>query len=490
MKSKQLIIKDTIRNHWSKFPYKNQIKHQKEIIDLTIEENDEQEYEGSKFENFKDMPLFKLVKSDFYDVENITSPYLISMDEIFGDKLVESLWLFSYQFEMKYILSMIPKNVYVNIIAQMGTITESEYEKMFHIKKYLIKMAPYTSHHSKMIIKFFKDKSCQIIIPSNNFTYLETNLVQQVCWISPILTKCDKCSSSEFKKDLCGYLFNYPVDLSKLIKRLNTCNFKKLDELKIKFIYSQPKNLSNDTGLLLLKRKVDQIKNYYKKCHFFVQTSTIGSPVNRKNLLLDIMLPLLSCDVLNTKASILFPTPIEISKTSVGWNSSGWFHYHYTKNDQSLMEYIRMKSLNVFQKQIPYNIRLGHDNVPQSIKRRDMVSCHTKFYIMSNGEKPFQDLKWVLFTSHNLSSFAWGTDTKRPRNYECGILYQSSNNFKLKLTCIKDKIYNNDLDGNGAYPEILLPFWLPGEPYTLDDECFCASKTYLIPDHFGQVHLP
>lgn len=488
-----------------------------EIIDLTALDDEEEKSEGSAV-----VTPFRLMRSSIYD-GGINSPHFITLEEILSSKSLKSCVLFSYQFGMDFLLEQFHTSVEkITIIGQRGTITPITSGRALEFVKKLdiveIFMPPYTCHHSKMIVSFFKDDSCKIYMPSNNFTYEETNLPQQVCWCSPVLQRSNGMysrNSSKFQDNLIDYLASYENNLinRRLIPVIKKLNFEPLKN--VQFIYSTPsKKFASGFQLLAdsLPRKTGTDEGDALK-HYLCQSSTIGSAISKKthgNLFTHVFIPYL--EEIMTKSSkplqtdtvlqefnkrrikpyILYPTVQEIQNSPAGWLSSGWFHFNRLKD---VVHYDNLlKKLDAFYKQNPNDLS----------RERKATPCHSKFYFKStttNGEEKqnsqFDNLDWCIYTSSNLSLSAWGNLNGLPRNYEVGVLFVSDQN-SLQCQSFNDVIYNRyrlksrELKQPSVAPStvIMVPFGLPPTKYDIEkgDEAFCMSKNYDLVDINGRAY--
>jgi len=123
---------------------------------------------------------------------------------------------------------------------------------------------------------------------------------------------------------------------------------------------------------------------------------------------------------------------------------------------------------------------------------RDRAMPHIKSYARCNKGR----LAWVLLASHNLSKAAWGTFQKKEsqfmvRSYELGVLFmpflerkhRESPNESFSCTkaegveCGKGSTEFVGVDGDEMSEGIkfCLPFRLPPEPYTSEDEPWCVD---------------
>lgn len=461
---------------------------------------------------------FQLVRSEVYDENTGNSPSLLDLEAVFGDPELQKCVLFSFQYDLAFLIRKFHVNIdKITVVAQEGTIlpvkssdlTDPRFSTIFH--KLVVKeiyMPPYSCHHSKMIINQYRDNTVRIFLPSNNFTWAETNWPQQVCWSSGTLSPSKSPSQNNmFKTNLLRYLKFYRLkEMNELGTMLSELDFSPLDD--VEFIFSVPERKEQDlkTGISML---LESLKEYEKKIQssntvsnlFLCQTSTIGGPVSRKrdnptNLFTHILVPfargfldeaeLKKCsnDQLkqkyhddNTVPMIIYPSIDEIKNASVGINSAGWFNFNYTKNDIQQKHYEMLRSdLNVF-----YSYNRKHIT-----KQRLTTPSHSKFYVRTRvPDQNIDDRKnvclpkqldWCLFTSANLSTNAWGTLGAKPRNYEVGVLYKNTNMTKpisesdLHLQSLQYLVYNKEPPSGKR--TIGVPFPLHLSPYTAKDQSF------------------
>lgn len=472
-----------------------------EVIDLTSDDDEDADF----------FSPFKLIKSEVYD-SNEESAHFITFREIFGDKRLKKSILFSYQYELDFLLEQFcPGVAEIVVVAQTGTIRPcttqkaiSFLDRMSVVEFY---MPQFTCHHSKMIINFYEDDSCRLFLPSNNFTYAEANFPQQVCWCGPVLARSQGVyarGASEFQDDLLEYLkiYNQSSGLGKVIREIQALDFGPLKD--VSFVFSAPTK-DFTTGFQALVKQLSGItkREESKKTtyHYLCQTSTLGAAVSKKlhaNLFTHVFIPILhamsslKAKLLDTKdlmgkyrehnitPYIVYPTVEEIRTSPVGWLCSGWFHFNYNKD----MAHYKMLSeeLSAFYRQDPKLV---------SANRRATPS-HSKFYMRSSAvagaSKPFSNLDWCLYTSANLSITAWGSGTARPRNYEVGVLYKAGSR-PLVCRSFTNVIYKKGRDEpfKDNAQVVLVPFTLPVVRYDAGkgDDAFCMAKDYNLVDIHG-----
>ncbi|CCE62870.1 hypothetical protein TPHA_0D02330 [Tetrapisispora phaffii CBS 4417] len=524
-------------------------RNYRQVIDLTNSSEDDTDIETSNMadncevitdsaELENEHSQFKLVESQLYEQNESNesnnsftkSPYFIRMKDIFGDNRLKTSILFSFQFEMNFLLSQFNldtiENIYV--IAQKNTVVpptlkkfNSVFDRLNIVEFY---MPPFSCHHSKMVINIYEDKSCKLFIPSNNFTFYETNLPQQVCWEGPTLpydinSKNQKIS---FKENLISYFQSYPSEVKimnrTIIPMISNIDFSKLNN--VEFLYSSPND--KDSGiskLLYLLEKNDLLgcsDDINKRTHFLCQSSTIGGSLSKTvplNIFTHLMIPEFSgiqksnkklktsqelIDIYREKRIspyIVYPTVEELRNSPSGWKCSNWFHFNY-KNKAEYYE-VLAKDFKLFYKQ--------KDQLTS--KYRKATPSHSKFYIRcteNDSKVParFSKLDWCIFTSSNLSFNAWGKLSSKPRNYEVGILLCSNEGQQINCSSFSRKIdehqgcsrlsdSNNTKNDGKKNINVMVPFTLPLEPYDIKyDTAFCIQKSYNLPDCFGEVNDP
>lgn len=205
------------------------IVSESKIIDLTNQEQDLSERIGTN--DTAKGAVFKLMKSDFYEREDFMGEVedMITLKDIFGTETLKRSILFSFQYELDFLLRQFHQNVEnITIVGQKGTIMPIEARAMDatlavilkKVKLIEITMPPFASHHTKLIINFYDNGECKIFLPSNNFTSMETNLPQQVCWCSPLLKIGKEGLPVPFKRSLIEYLNSYHLkDIDELITK-------------------------------------------------------------------------------------------------------------------------------------------------------------------------------------------------------------------------------------------------------------------------------
>ncbi|GAV54343.1 hypothetical protein ZYGR_0AL00750 [Zygosaccharomyces rouxii] len=503
-------IRKRVAERWGQVDYRSGTiepsakKHKSEVIDLTGSDSDNDDngdHEDQEPQVKSNYP-FKLVKSQVFDKNVRHANHLIDLRDVVHDSSLRKSFLFSFQYELDFLLEQFHPNVQkIVLVAQEGTVLPPTTPKALswvsktHLCEF--RMPPFTCHHSKLIINVYQDGTLQLFMPSNNFTYAETNYPQQVCWTSPRLSPRAKEASSSFQLDLLNYLKSYNLnEINRyIIPEVKRANFEPLQGTE--FVYSTP---SKDyvSGFQLLSQKLQHkemnsnVDTNHQLSHYLCQTSSVGNSLSKKepcNLFTHMIIPVLegiipgdskklptTSQLLEDYRShrivpyLLYPTVQEIVDSPVGWLCSGWFNFNYNR-DMAHYKMLR-DEFNVFYKQKKTEL---------SLQRRATPS-HSKFYMKSTtrnpNETPFRELDWCLFTSSNLSFSAWGKTLARPRNYEVGVLLKSPN---LHCQSFADLIYNTKLRSDPGYTNgttVAVPWTSDLVQYEKTDETFCISKDY------------
>lgn len=503
-------IRKRVAERWGRVDYRSGTiepaakKSKSEVIDLTgsdSDNNNSNEDEGQGSQTKSNYP-FKLIKSQVFDKNIKNSKHLVDLRDVFNDSSLRKSFLFSFQYELDFLLEQFHPDVQrIVLVAQEGTVLPPTTPKALswvsktHLCEF--RMPPFTCHHSKLIINVYQDGSLQLFIPSNNFTYAETNYPQQVCWMSPRLRPCATKVSNSFQLDLLDYLQSYNLgEINRyIIPEIKRIDFAPLEGTE--FVYSTPSN-KYLSGFQLLAQKLqgkegngdDHMSSYLS--HYLCQSSSVGNSLSRKepcNIFTHMIIPMLegifskdskklpsTSHLLEDYRShrivpyLLYPTVQEIADSPVGWLCSGWFNFNYHR-DMAHYNMLR-DDFKIFYKQTKTELSL----------QRRATPAHSKFYMKSTtrnpNEKPFRELDWCLFTSSNLSFSAWGKNLARPRNYEVGVLLKSPN---LHCQSFVDLIYNTKLQSlpeNTGGTTVSVPWTSDLAQYDRIDETFCISKDY------------
>ncbi|CCH45857.1 Tyrosyl-DNA phosphodiesterase 1 [Wickerhamomyces ciferrii] len=460
-------------------------------------------------------PPFLPIHNPLYDNPKLPNSVIIS--DVLSSPNLRSCYLFSYQHDLEFILPQFhSNNIDLTIVYQTGTVLDSPKRALFRNVQFIeVAMPPYSSHHPKLIINVYNDDTVQLFLVSCNMTFMEWSTNNQMIWQSPRLHKDLNSKDTVFKTHLFNYIKNYQKpQLDTLVVLLKKYDFNSI----IGDFVSSATSTSDKFGFwglynsLLSKGLIP--RKHEKERQLLYQTSSIASAIRHTptinqsaNIFTHLLLPLFSGKYTNhgrlsisrdfplsngfisveqfskeykVKPYIIYPSLSDVRNSLFGYGSGGWSHFNpHSKWNKPMNDFLTPK---VF-----------HHSYSQ---QRKTNPSHTKFLIMSSDN--FKTLDWVFFTSTNMSKQAWGTPpTKKdllslpPKsnvsNYETGILlcpsdYGSGIKF-IPLEFGQEK----NLEENEV--PIYLPFRLPPEKYSNQDEPWCVSKSHDLPDILGNLHV-
>ncbi|CDK24544.1 unnamed protein product [Kuraishia capsulata CBS 1993] len=358
-----------------------------------------------------------------------------------------------------------------------------------------VKMARYGTHHTKMMINFFRDGTLQIVIHTANLTYAQFNYNAQTLWKSPILKKRSETRSTNFKADLTRYLRSYHLEkMDELSEILAEYDFS---EISAEFISSSPGDyvldLDHPGETLSGYGKLYQVLNannlipqdHQKHLKVVAQISTIASPYElSRNIFLHLLAPMVNGSTFplsdgalavfdsgkqdNYDAIVVFPTDEEVKNCASGELAGAAILYQpYPKYYNPNLEGHRKALKRAFHRWIS-KVETGREKFPP----------HCKTYCATDDD--YATLKWVLMTSSNLSKQAWGCPGKnlspdsrvqkyKIQSFEAGVLLHSGQFGGLPLV---PEYVSNTSNKNNSVP-IRLPFSLPPVRYTAKDKPWC-----------------
>lgn len=331
----------------------------------------------------------------------------------------------------------------------------------------------YGTHHSKMMVNFYDDDSCEVIIMTCNITKLDFGGLTQMCWRSERLYKekpgqgSASIRGNRFKRDLINYIKAYKKrPLNELCERLKQYDFLKVN---VDLVASFPGdyrlgNVGDDDELYgygklyqVLKRNGCLLDNTDAKKHYRVlsQVSSIAYPLTVKKTETSSVFTHLLCPLifsLNSKKKIpliepgtknatshqlshnytpqiVYPSVEDVAANNVGFGAGQLIHFNYSTTKKHKDHY--QQNIN------PYLYRWRPNGAKTT--GREYTPPHVKLYMCDNGDN-WQSIKWIMMGSHNLSKQAWGggkgfrywdnTDTYEVSSYELGVFVtpESSSN--------------------------------------------------------------
>ncbi|KAK6200395.1 putative tyrosyl-DNA phosphodiesterase [Scheffersomyces amazonensis] len=378
------------------------------------------------------------------------------------------------------------------------------------------------SHHTKMMINFFEDDTCEIVIMTCNFTKLDFGGLTQMIWRSERLQKGQTTTiqGSRFRKDLLDYLLKYnKPDINSLVERLKLFNFSSIE---VELIASAPGvydilNSNKDDEIYgygkfyqVLKRNHLLIDNRTasKMYNFLAQVTSISYPsiVEKSqtgSIFTHIIAPMVfsgnqEFKILQPGAKsskqhqkdhyymphLIFPSVKEMSTNNVGFGAGQAIHFNYT---QSFVH------KNQYEQNIKPYLRKWNSSGKDQVTGREFVMPHCKFFICDNGDN-WNSLKWLLVGSHNLSKQAWGGSSQKKETKGVSSKYEVSS-YELSVMIIpkqNEKLvpcYGIDTVATSDVQPVRLPFKLPPVSYEKDDTPWANRMSHgNIKDKFGETY--
>ncbi|KAH3667208.1 hypothetical protein OGAPHI_002857 [Ogataea philodendri] len=464
----------------------------------------------------------------------------ISLGDILGSRILESSYQFNMLIDCDFLLPFFnadPLNFELYLIGTRENMSISDLHQLQYrirsvdVSKHLPKWG---SHHTKMMINFFHDDTCQLVIHTMNLTTTDYLAQTQMCWISPRLKRLKKGTVKKsindldpitdsglmFQNDLKDYLETYKDDrIHSLIKRLDSFCF---DPIDVVFIASSPgryefsisesdKSHANVNrpklfGYGRLHQALNQFNLTAKgNADFIMQVSSISAPLDSKHMNIgthilssivegsDIIVKQPDHKFTNKEGldlKIVWPTENEVINAYHGHISGhaimlktkavgGWFAY------ENQSRFLR----NFFYK-------WASKPFPRSEAGRSNLSPHVKTYCVT--EDNFSTLKWFLLTSANLSKQAWGAPERgygasfqngklkkhayAVKSFEAGVLINPKI-LKVSLNDRKDVVlvpvrgtdYMENASTNAIHYPIRMPYDYPLEKYSKDDKPWIVS---------------
>jgi len=457
----------------------------------------------------------------------------ISLHEIFGDPLIREAWIFNFCFNVDWTMQHFDADVreLVKVKIVHGSWKRDDGNRIAieeHLKKWTnvedIKAYlpdQFGTHHSKMIILFKHDDTAQVIIHTANMLEIDWDHMTQAAWRSPILPLIPTDKQSEdgntigsgerFKSDLLRYLKAYGGKLKPLINQLSLHDFSAVRAALIASVPSHVKvsdpadklwgHLSLANALAAMRQDRSKTSCTTENSHLICQVSSIATlPQTWLN---DTIYKAASTN----STSIIFPTPTDLRNALTGYAAGGSIH---TKASSTA----HLKQISLLRPQLNrWNVQSSN---PATRAGRHLIPPHIKTYICftskPTADKSTPDIEWVLITSANLSTQAWGTAPKLPKGSkdasEAEVHIQS---FEIGVLVWPELFADKDINGQksrvrmvptfgtdtpepslvNAEDEIVvgmrMPYDLPLTPYGPDELPWSPSMTYSEPDNLGRL---
>ncbi|EEB09233.1 tyrosyl-DNA phosphodiesterase Tdp1 [Schizosaccharomyces japonicus yFS275] len=446
----------------------------------------------------QDSPIFLNSIKSLPDEENV---HCLSLRQLIGSKNLRETWQFNFCIDLGFIVeNMHPsvlKQVKVHVThgysydsPRMDVLRQQKTRLPMDIELHSVYVPQWGTHHSKIMVNFFADDSCQVVIHTANMIQMDWEGMSQAIYKTPLLWRKTveregpPSVGDRFQKDFCSYLSHYK-HCAKLICKLQRYDFT---SVKAIFISSVPGKFGGDKldswGHNRLEKELAAIesmaefmgpRNKFQDSDICVsQCSSMGSFGARQAFLKE-HTKALHCDLTHWK--LIFPTVTDVRDSLLGWHSGSSIHFNVTARGApaQVEELVRHNQLCKWKA-----MKSG----------RQRIAPHVKTYMRLNDEGTL--IRWVLLTSANLSKPAWGTlegvaaNSKtehglRIRSYEAGVLLHpglfadDSNS-----ACAFFPVYkSNSLKSpNFDFPlsvAIRMPWDFPPQPYGDKDDIWSPS---------------
>lgn len=441
----------------------------------------------------------------------------VSMVDMIGSPLLAKTWQFNFLIDTNFLVEYLradPVNVEIICVCNEDEehfSVDKEHQFKWNIKHIDTKkrLLQYGSHHTKMMVNFFQDDTCQVVVHTMNLTLTDYELQTQMCWLSPRLKRCSntkdylkegldpvKDNGLIFKYDLIHYLKSYDEDrLQELIDEVSKYDFSPVD---VQLVTSSPgtysfdeKQAPNYKDNLFGYGKLRQwLQIHHLTSHsgqLIAQTSSIAAPLYKSrsdrgsNILSHLFTSIAegSTDIKSSdhdfthgiKPVIIWPTVPEVVNARGSILSGYALHFNILASGNYTAYEDQWRSIRKF--------FYRWDSIGDSKKSRagrSRLSPHVKTYCVTKDN--FKTLDWFLLTSANISTQAWGAPLARSKepvtmakykvsSYEAGILINpliTGGSFKKPLVPVYGK---DSLSGSGL--PVRLPYDTPLKHYTPED---------------------
>ncbi|EED20610.1 tyrosyl-DNA phosphodiesterase, putative [Talaromyces stipitatus ATCC 10500] len=480
----------------------------------------------------------------------------VQLHDILGDPMIRECWQFNYCFDVDFVMSQFDQDVkdLVQVKIVHGSWKQdspnrlrideacARYPNVEPIVAYMPE--PFGTHHSKMMILLRHDDLAQVIIHTANMLAGDWTNMSQALWRSPLLPLSSTPynpateeaavfgTGARFKRDLLAYLEFYGRrKTGSLVDQLRKFDFYAIRAVLVASVPSKERlsrmNSSQSTlwGWPALKDALRQISlsdnEHIEDPHVVIQVSSIASLGQTDKWLKDVLFDSLCPSSIlpnaskrcNPKFSIVFPTPDEIRRSLNGYGSGGSIHMKLQSvAQQKQLQYMRPYLCHWAgdQEQTPVRISRTNAEVPSNIQSTDAgrrrAAPHIKTYIRFSDKTKMDSIDWVMITSANLSTQAWGAAPNsngevRICSWEIGVLVwpqlivgdspePGAERPKMVPCFQKDR---PELPNNNDITPIVgfrMPYDLPLARYGVQDVPWCATINHPEPDWLGQSWEP
>jgi tyrosyl-DNA phosphodiesterase-1 len=362
-----------------------------------------------------------------------------------------------------------------------------------------------------MLIVTRHDDTAQVIIHTANMIPFDWGNMSQGLWRSPLLPLLNGNfpseqpgligSGSRFKVDLLNYLKAYDtkrIICKPLIEQLSKYDFS---EIRAALVGSVPGKQEFDGqqetswGWLGLKHILKSVHVRGNEPEIVLQISSIatlgGTDKWLEKTLFEALRTSKNIAASNPTFRIIFPTADEIRRSLNGYNSGSAIH---TK----IQSAAQMKQLQYLK---PLMCHWAGDGAQHSFASavavsdagRKRAAPHIKTYTRF-VDKERKSIDWMLVTSANMSTQAWGAATNATGevkicSYEIGVLIWPEL-FGDKATMVPTFKTDTPVSIKSEAEIVVgarMPYDFPLTPYAQDDVPWCASASYAEPDWMGQT---
>jgi len=391
---------------------------------------------------------------------------------------------------------------------------------------------PFGTHHSKAMVLFRHDDTCQIIIHTANMITQDWTNLSQGIWTSPLLpllkdastlqvsegAKAEIGTGKRFKQDLLRYFRAYGnAKTGSLVAEVQQYDFS---NVRAAFIASAPgkervRRGSNSQSATQTSWGWEGLRDILKSVPCANQTvnnrpsvlvmevSSIASlgtddtwisnfrtvlSTSKGGLLKDLRPPLYR---------IMFPTADEIRASLDGYDSGNSIHTRIQSSKN-------LKQLSYLRPMLCHWAGSIADDAPQGNLEagRRRAAPHIKTY-MRFTDSSMNCIDWAMLTSANLSTQAWGALVKdgeyKISSWEMGVvvwpeLLAADNAAEASVVMVPS--FKKDTPSTGEYPGVenlqmvvglRMPYDLPLVPYKATEVPWCATMNHAEPDWMGEV---
>lgn len=331
-------------------------------------------------------------------------------------------------------------------------------------------------------------------------------------------------SGARFRADFFSYLRAYDKQrrtCKDLSEKLSTYDFS---SIRAAFVASVPgthdvHDLSQTTwGWASLKRCLREIACTEGESGVVVQISSIATLGGKDDWLQKTLFAALSASsskgLKRPRFSVVFPTADEIRRSLDGYASGGSIHtktqspqqvkqlqylrplFCHWANDSSLGHRKSNEIMLYTRPRLTYQAALAED-APRFESGRQRAAPHIKTYIRYSDKGR---LDWALLTSANLSKQAWGdaernTGELRICSWETGVLVWPAlfDAVEMVPTFGTDEpsglgtITEDEAKKAGDVVGVRIPYNLPLQSYSPNEEPWVATQNYTEPDCLGRT---